>query len=524
MPTSLAILDVLSDQAAVLDSNGLIIETNAAWKTFALENGGVALSGISYVDACRPAAHDPDVLTVAEALHAILRGERTHFEHEYPCHSASEERWFLMRATALPEGGALVLHTNITRRKLAELKADELANFDVLTRVLNRRGFSQRLSLERSRMHRHGTRLSALLLDCDDFKTINTHYGHAVGDVVLVELARRLCDSVRPEDAIGRIGGDEFVILLPETGHAEAMVVAERIRLSVGSKCMASVVEGEVFASVSLGVASLDPQVNSIDGILRECRAGLMRSKSAGKNRVQSSSGERSPAERRLLECRLQMASQPIVQFSTENVVGQELLARPDSSFSGPIEYFRLAAEASMLRRCDVLCLQAGAALAARLNLAGVVNLNVYPSTFLELEAQDWKDLFPDPALRSRVCLELSEQEIVGGSFPLQEKVAMVRDLGMKIAIDDVGFGRTCLENLVLLEPDVIKIDRIFVSGIQHSRAAVRQLERLIRLAHTLDANIVVEGVEAQEEFEICRTIGNIEFGQGYLWGRPQLI
>jgi diguanylate cyclase (GGDEF)-like protein len=525
MDSGIAVLDVLMDQAAMLDSSGKIVATNEAWKRFAIENGGHASSvGASYLATCVPTDEEPEIGAVSLGLSSILSGAQRHFEYEYPCHSPTRRRWFLMRASALPEGGILVLHTDITRRKLAELQSEELANFDALTRVLNRRGFATRVALERSRMRRQGTRLCALLIDCDDFKNINSMYGHAVGDAVLTEISRRLCDAVRPEDAIGRIGGDEFVVLLAETGRAEAQVVAERIRLAIAMSPVAQVVEGAVCCTVSIGSASLGADIDSIDGILRVCRNGLERSKLAGKNQTRNSSNEPTLAERRLLDCKISIAAQSIVCMKTGVVAGHELLARPDASFSGPIDYFRLATEAQMLRKCDVLCLKENAKAALQLPGNGFVHINVYPSTFLELESQDWLDLFPNANLRSRICLELSEQEIVGSPFALSDKVELIRSLGMKLGIDDVGFGRTCLENLVLLEPDVIKIDRLFVRGVQTSFGGARQLKRLVQLASTLGGTIVVEGVEVEEEFQICKQMPQVQYAQGFFWSRPTSV
>ncbi len=126
-------------------------------------------------------------------------------------------------------------------------------------------------------------------------------------------------------------------------------------------------------------MASLEPEINSIDGILRVCRAGLERSKSAGKNRVLDADTPESSAERRLYDCAIRIARQSIVNLHTGATVGHELLARPDASFTGPLDYFRLAAEASMPRQCDLLCLQASAAFARRFLRDRLVNVNVFP-------------------------------------------------------------------------------------------------------------------------------------------------
>lgn len=206
-----SVLDALPDQAAVVDHAGVIIRTNKAWRDFSAANGGTpdqTGQGINYLSVC--CSEEEQVVHTSAQLRELLAGEREVLSLEYPCHSPQQQRWFLMRAQRL-RGGALITHTDITQRKLAELQAERLASHDPLTLTLNRRGFSHRLAAEMSRVRRRGGTVSAILIDIDDFKSINSHFGHAVGDIVLVEVARRFCDLLRAEDLLARIGGDEFL-------------------------------------------------------------------------------------------------------------------------------------------------------------------------------------------------------------------------------------------------------------------------------------------------------------------------
>jgi diguanylate cyclase (GGDEF)-like protein len=519
-----ALLEAFPDQAALLDGAGAIIRTNQAWKAFALENGGELArldAGAAYLEACRSVEDDPEVAELGELLHEVISGARARLSYEYPCHSATERRWFLMRAGHLPPGGALVIHTNITQRKLAELHAEQLANHDPLTRALNRRGFTRRLQEEVARTRRHRSPLSAILIDCDDFKHVNSRFGHAVGDVVLIEIARRLCESLRPEDVMARIGGDEFVVLLPHSNVAEARLVADRLRLAITTKSFVTNDSIALTMSCSAAVAGLDEMTNGIDDILRACAAGLTAVKATGKNRT-SAPLEADDAEvARLLNVQLRIVRQPIVDLGTATRVGYEFLTRGTDGLESPVDLFRKAIELDMLQRVDLLCLHAALARARCLPPDVPVHINLYPSTLLSLDIDGFAELIGDPELCRRICIELCEQEIVGDPIYLRDKATALRSFGLSLAIDDVGFGRTSLENLILLEPEVIKIDRRLIFDVALDPGKARQLARVVRMSAALQAQVVVEGVESAADATVCRDLG-VAMGQGYLWGRPE--
>jgi diguanylate cyclase (GGDEF)-like protein len=518
-------MDALPDQVALLDDHGVITHTNLAWQRFAAENGGDPAKvgiGTQYLAVCMPERVSAEHAGVHASFTELLSGARSSFSLEYPCHSPVEQRWYLMRAGRVVGGGVLVTHIDITRWRLAELRAEDLANNDALTHALNRRGLVSRLHTERMRMIGQGGCLSAILIDCDDFKEINTRYGHAVGDVALIEIARRLGDALRPTDAISRIGGDEFLVLLPEMDPVRASQIANRLRLAIAHAPIAIASEGPVYLTCSLSVAGIDPKSEGLEEVLRSCRAGLDASKKEGKNRVSGESVNPRPTAVHLTTAVLRVARQPIIDLATEACTGQELLVRPEGDFGGPLDFFRQAAEHGLLQQIDMACLRACFEEARRVALGEAIHINVYPSTLLAVAAEELIALMPDIALRRRICLELSEQEIMGDPAHIKEKITPLRAAGFQIAIDDVGFGRTCLETLVLLEPDVVKIDRRFVDGVAVSAENARQLGRLVRLVRTLGASIIAEGIENPADAAVCLALG-AEAAQGYLWGRPQV-
>lgn len=523
--TVAAFLEALPDQAAVLDADGVIVHTNQPWRDFARDNGGDMERvdrGATYLSACEPTEHTPELAELRDMLQAVLTGQRARFSYEYPCHSPTERRWFLMRAGHLTPGGALVTHTNITARKLAELHADELANHDPLTGTLNRRGFSRRLHLELARRRRQGGALCAVLLDCDDFKDVNSRFGHAVGDVILVELARRFCDVLRPDDAVARIGGDEMVVLLPDTNSAEARRVGERLRLAVATSPFATKHGVHLQVTCSAAVVSLGQDAAGLDDILHACRDGLRHSKGSGKNRISSEepSGPE-PALSRLLRVQPRVVRQPIVELRSGERVGYELLIRGDHELERPVDLFRMAIELDVLQRIDRSCLHASVQRLAALHDDLAVHINVYPSTLLTLDIDELVERVAQHSRRLRLCLELCEQEILGDPSCLRDKVRALRQAGISLAIDDVGFGRTSLENLIVLEPETIKVDRRLTHQVAGDPGKARQLSRMVRMAQALQAAVVVEGVEHAADAAMCLALG-ATLGQGYLWGRPE--
>jgi diguanylate cyclase (GGDEF)-like protein len=233
-----AVLDALPDATAVLDRSGTIVAVNAAWRMFALDNGGRPETtgvGVNYLAVCDRAAAAGclDAAEVLVGLRSVLAGETVESDQEYPCPSPSVGRWFTSRITPIggPIGGALASHVNISRRKKSELALAHQALHDPLTGLANRVLFAEKLA--EALTERPGRRrvpdVGLLYIDLDGFKPVNDSYGHDAGDEVLQMVAHRLCAQVRPQDTVGRLGGDEFAVCAPRVDAAALSALASRI-------------------------------------------------------------------------------------------------------------------------------------------------------------------------------------------------------------------------------------------------------------------------------------------------------
>ena len=217
-------LDALPDATAVIDSAGVIIAVNRAWRMFALDNGGIPENtgvGVNYLQVCArsAASGNADALAILAGLRSVLAGETVEHDREYPCPAPGVQRWFISRITGLglPQGGAVTSHVNISGRKRAEDELAHQAAHDPLTGLANRRLFLDRLTsaLTHRQGRATGGSIGVLYVDLDGFKSINDLYGHAAGDELLAVTADRLRTVVRPQDTVARLGGDEFAICIP---------------------------------------------------------------------------------------------------------------------------------------------------------------------------------------------------------------------------------------------------------------------------------------------------------------------
>lgn len=371
-----------------------------------------------------------------------------------------------------------------------------------------------------------------MLLDCDDFGRINEGLGHAVGDVVLKEMVQRITTTLRPSDYVARIGGDQFVILLTDTQFAEALLIAERVRLCVAESPIRNSSDN-IFMTASLGVAPLPYEIASVEELLSLMRHALKNSKKTGKNRVStgepipdSGNGDSTKKDLEIVQVLRQgdcfrCVKHAMYRLADEKKVGYELLSRgPAGAFEMPYDFFRVAIENNILSRVDLRCLKACIDAAAKLEPGSRFDVNLFPSTILDTPIDRLVGLFPEDQSIGTFCVEISEQQFIGDPSYLKEHTAAFKKAGILVAIDDVGFGRSSLESLILLEPDVVKVDIKYVAGIAVDQQKQRLLRRLVKVVQALGAELVAEGIESREDLEVVRDMG-VQYAQGYLWGYP---
>jgi diguanylate cyclase (GGDEF)-like protein len=395
---------------------------------------------------------------------------------------------------------------------------ERLTGIDPLTELLNRRGLQQALSREVHHIGRGVTGSAVLVVDLDDFKQINDRLGYGAGDV-------------RAVDYVGRIGGDEFMLLLPETDPPEVARVAERIRVAIATAIIQHSA-GTVTLTASIATLLLTTDMPAVDQLLARAQMLLARAKSEGKNRVVFQANGFDDTDRRLRAqsdmCahlargrHIVTVKQPIFDLSDESPIGYEFLSRySNGGLELPENFFRVCSERNILTLVDHACLRSAVNAAMELPPYARFHLNIFPTTLLAVPVEHLLDLFPKPLPAGTFCLELSEQQIIGDPSYLLPAVQALRAAGVLIAIDDVGFGSSCLESLVLLQPEIMKIDKRCVIGIDSDPSRIDQLRRYVGVARTLGCAIVAEGIETAGELEVVRELG-IEFGQGYLWGKP---
>ena len=401
---------------------------------------------------------------------------------------------------------------------------------DPLTNLYNRRGLQEILSRELKWLQRGRSNLIVILVDIDNFKHINDSLGHAVGDVMLQEISRKLKATLRETDYLARIGGDEFMILLPETRLAEAMCVAEKLRLGIKESTITINAE-KVNVTTSMGVMEVSPTISSIDELLSQTHAVLYKSKHSGKDKVsvvskgQTPLGDKSNGLSKVIEIlrrggSLRAASQPIMRLADEQVTGYEFLCRlSHEEFDMPVDFFRISMEADILTLVDHDCLRTSVKKASSMPKKLRKHVNLFPSTLINIPVDDLLDEFPVDG-RDTFCIEISEQQIIGDPSYLLKQVEALKAAGILIAIDDVGYGNSCLESLLLLNPHIIKIDKKCIIGIGKDKGLLQTLKRLLRIANSLDSEIVAEGIETKEDLKVLVDLG-VEYGQGYLWGKP---
>lgn len=418
----------------------------------------------------------------------------------------------------------------------ANQQLDTIANIDAATKALSRAGLEKALEAEYVRAQRGGWNLVTVLIDCDDFDRINQQFGHAVGDVVLHEIADRVRETVRPTDHLARLGGDEFLLILPDTRFAEGMLVAEKIRLAVAESPLRLASE-TVRVTASLGVLALPYEFCSIEEVLSLARLAVRESKMLGKNRV--SSGEKhkqagagqSPDKAALEELTEKLrrgdcfraVSMPIFHLSDEKVVAYEILSRgPAGAFEMPDDLFRVSVEHNLLTIVDLRCLKTCLAACpdSKFDQTARFHVNLFPSTIMDTPIERLMTLFPSNKTDGNYVIEISEQQFIGDPAYLRDHVQALKERGLLVAVDDVGFGRSSLESLIILEPDIVKIDRKYVSGISEEPAKARLLKRLVKVVNSLGAELVAEGIECREELDLLVEMG-VPFGQGWLWGKP---
>ncbi|MGI6240943.1 MAG: diguanylate cyclase [Candidatus Omnitrophota bacterium] len=419
------------------------------------------------------------------------------------------------------------------RLRETSLRLEKMALMDPLTELFNRRGLQQALTRELQLMLREGHGLLALLLDIDNFKHINDSLGHPVGDMLLKEIAKKIKEVVRESDHVARIGGDEFMLLLPKTSHGEGIHLAERIRMTIADTVIYVSDRDTLQITASIGLTPVSSNVTSVDELLAIANPLLRQSKQKGKNCISLDEEEVSYPDAKISTYAEQLSAvlrrgtdffalkQPILNLTDLSIIGYEFLSRLNNgSITMPNDFFRIAREQNMLTLVDHYCFRSCISASAPLAPELYRHINLFPATIVDISPDEVVEKLSVSCPAKSYCLEISEQQILGDPSHLIDPVETFKRSGVSIAIDDVGFGNTCLENLILLEPDVIKLDKRYIRGIARDAQIEKTLRRVLKIAEDLDAEVIAEGIESREDLDTLRGLG-VKYGQGFYLGAP---
>lgn len=411
------------------------------------------------------------------------------------------------------------------------------ATRDPLTNLYNQRVFWELLENEMQRSVRHGKKFSLLVADTDNFKSINDSYGHGFGDIFLQETANRLRTAIRDEDLLFRYGGDEFAIILPDTGLKGAEMVANRILELVS----ALVVEGpdgsRVTGSVSIGAATYPDHAGAIKDLFLFADNMMYRAKADGKGRfvlptaqdvveVFRTLGERSMLILNAVETRgVTPFYQPIINVALGSVEAVEVLSRirlDDGTFVAAEEYVAIAEKMGVMHKLDYILIEKALAAVEENGYAGYVFLNMSPralvlNDFVAEMRQIVGKFKVDPG---RIVFEITERETIKNMAVLEHFIQTLRSEGFKLAIDDFGSGFSSFHYVKRFPIDFLKIEGDFILGMKASdkdRALVRSM---VTLARDLKIRTVAEYVEDEAVLDQVRRQG-IDLAQGYHVHRP---
>ena len=432
----------------------------------------------------------------------------------------------------------LAIFSDISERKLAEERIQQLAHYDVLTGLPNRILFSDRLEQAMIFAQRNHAKVSLLFLDIDRFKQINDTLGHGVGDQLLQKVAERLLDCVREHDTVSRQGGDEFVVVLPETDVAGAELVAEKILQAI---IQSYSMEGhDLRITASIGIAVYPDHAQDSETLIKYADVAMYQAKEGGRNRyLRFDPGMNASAYERLkLETALRVALernemrvfyQAQVDLVSGHVIGCEALIRwqhPEMGMILPEKFIPLAEETGLIVSIGHWVLEESIKQCRAWRDAGFqalsVSVNLSTLQFrqrnLSSQINDLLQKYELPA--SMLDLEITEGILMQGVERILLTLHELSAMGVTISIDDFGTGYSSLSYLKRFPIQKLKIDQSFVHDMTTDSSDATMVRTIILMAHSLKMHVTAEGVETEEQVDFLRQCG-CERAQGYYFSRP---
>ena len=433
----------------------------------------------------------------------------------------------------------VAVFTEITDRKRAEERVEQLTNFDALTGLPNRTLLAYRLEQLLHNTARHHGKLALLFVDLDHFKTVNDSIGHGAGDLLLRAIADRLSECVRPADVVARLGGDEFAIGLPDVGgRAAAAELAEKVLAQVSEPLMLS--GQQLSMSASIGVCIYPDDAVSASDMIRNADSALYEAKRSGRNVYHFYTPEISDQARRALATEnalrhalqrqeFELLYQPQIDLDSGDILAVEALIRwhrPGAGLVAPDEFIPVAEERGLIGAIGDWVLDAALRQVVAWNAAGLppfaLAINLSATQFHQPAFADRliEVLRASGIAPERIKLEITEGIIVKDANATIDILRSLHAFGVQLAIDDFGTGYSSLSYLRRFPINEIKVDKSFVHDMLDDRGSAGIVGGIIGLAESLDLLVVAEGVETTEQLASLRRL-KCRAAQGYLFARP---
>jgi len=533
------IIEASLDGIMITDELGSIISVNPAFtKVTGYEEHEVLGQNSNILSSGRHSSHFYQQLWLSILETGVWQGEiwnKRKNNEVYP-------QWLtIIEISERVDGNKVfaAIFSDISERKLAEKRIENLAFYDELTQLPNRRLFYDRIEVALAAAHRNKEKLALFFIDLDYFKEVNDNFGHRVGDKLLKSIAKRLTDSSKEGDTVARIGGDEFTLLLTEMREVDHICkvchrIIEKLRQPYH-------IEGHALnITTSIGIAVYPDDGKTEEELMKNADIAMYRAKDIGRNSFQlfTPAMNAHSLERSLIQSHLRLAldnNELVLNYqvqknsSSDNVVGVEALLRWSNPILGkisPAQFIPMAEELGLITEVDdwVLkhaCMQRKAWLDQGID-CGRVAVNISP---LHFHQGDLIASVESVLAQSQLPAQYLEIEVTEGCFIKQMDNATsilikLRAMGIKIALDDFGTGFSSLSYLTSLPIDTLKIDASFIAKLPHNFRESQITSAIITLAQNLNLDIVAEGVEtdAQKIFLLER---GCHVMQGYLYSKP---
>jgi len=433
----------------------------------------------------------------------------------------------------------VTIFTDITLRKETENKLKQLAHYDPLTGLPNRTHFIERLKWAIDVAKRNNKQTALMFLDLDRFKVINDTLGHHAGDLLLVEVARRLEKCVRGVDTVSRLAGDEFTVILTSINNPEeAALVARKILHALSFPvCLET---RNVFISTSIGITTFPIDGKNVSQLIKNADTAMYHAKELGRNNYQFFCAfmNQKVLDELEMETNLRNALtngefllhyQPKIDLITSKIIGVEVLIRwkhPELGFISPAKFIPHAEKTDLIIAVGDWVLYTACKQSIQWQIDGVPPIRISVNlSGMQLKRNDQVEnvakILTETGLAPYLLeLELTEGVVMENAEATISTLNKFKEMGIKLSIDDFGTGYSSLSYLKRFPIDTLKIDQSFVKDITTNPDDEAIASTIIAMAHNLRLNVIAEGVENKEQLDLLRNKGCDEV-QGYYFSRP---